>query len=129
MRSAYGSDTPIRAPGWTVKDTLAEWSKRPQGATPLRGSASRRQTDGVSARATIEAPSWVEVVSDGTIVHRALAPAGAVLSFAADRVLSITFGNAGGVDLIVDGKPRPTGDSGEVVHLRFEAGTNGSSVT
>jgi cytoskeleton protein RodZ len=123
--SAYGLHTAsVGAGGSNLKDTLAEGAKRQREATPLRGSGSPRQTDRISARATIEAPSWVEVVSDGTIVHRAIAPAGKVLAFRADRVLLITFGNAGGVDLIVNGRPHPTGDPGEVVHLRFEAGTN-----
>jgi Helix-turn-helix domain/Domain of unknown function (DUF4115) len=81
-----------------------------------RGSA-----DDVTAHATMHAPSWIEVVSDGKTRHRALEPAGSVLTFRADRALEITLGNAGGVVLRVNGERRRTGSPGEVVHLRFVA--------
>jgi cytoskeleton protein RodZ len=114
---------PISARG----STMAGGSGRQPQADPLQGYASRRPTERIKALATIDAASWIEVVSDGTTIYRAIAPAGAQLRFAADRTLLITLGNAGGVNLRINGRPRPTGDAGEVVHLRFERGSDGRS--
>jgi hypothetical protein len=40
-------------------------------------------------------------------------------TFDADRTLDLTLGNAGGVQLVVNGRPISTGSAGEVVHVSF----------
>jgi Helix-turn-helix domain/Domain of unknown function (DUF4115) len=93
---------------------------RPHLAAP-HAPTQGGSTEGVRVNATVEAASWIEVVSDGRSTHRAVEPAGSVLVFRADRALEITLGNAGGVVLRVNGERHPTGSPGEVVRFRFSA--------
>ena len=85
-------------------------SKRPAHEATARGIRAVLQ---VSSRC------WIEAVSDGTTTYRATAEAGAVVRLRADRRLELTLGNAGGVDLIVNGEPAATGSTADVVHLVF----------
>ncbi len=82
--------------------------------------AGHPPADGIRALATIADRSWIEALSDGKAIYRATSPAGTLLTFKADRRLELTLGNAGGVILEVNGRPRRTGPTGGVVHLAFE---------
>jgi len=59
---------------------------------------------------------WTEVVVDGKVVVRALFPKGATREFAGGRSFTISLGNAGVVELTIDGRSlRPIGGMGQVV--------------
>ena len=65
--------------------------------------------------------SWIDACADGrTVIRRYLAPAGtAELGFANTAV--VRTGNAGGVDISVDGRlAGPLGKAGEVRVIRFD---------
>ncbi len=67
--------------------------------------------------------SWIDACADGrTVIRRYLAPAGtAELGFANTAV--VRAGNAGGVDISVNGKlAGPVGKAGEVRVVRFDVG-------
>lgn len=65
------------------------------------------------------APCWVRAVADGrTVLHGTFAHG--VRHVRARREISVTLGNAGGVELTVDGRRvRTGGGPGDVVHLRI----------
>jgi cytoskeletal protein RodZ len=59
---------------------------------------------------------WAEVLVDGKVAARSLFPKGSTREFAGGRAFTLTLGNAGGVDVTIDGRPiPPVGRPGEVV--------------
>lgn len=76
--------------------------------------------DGVHAVLRLSDRCWVVAVADGSTVEpgRTLEPGDRVV-FRADRVLELTMGNAGAVDLEVNDERVRTGGPGEVVTLRL----------
>ncbi len=59
---------------------------------------------------------WTEVLVDGKVVARELFPKGAKREFAGGRTFTLTLGNAGAVELTLNGKALPPiGSPGEVV--------------
>jgi hypothetical protein len=72
----------------------------------------------IRARLSIIAPAWVRAIADGDLVFTGTLTGGA-RTFRAHRSLLIRLGNAGGVHLVVNGRPVTTGSPGEVVDLSF----------
>lgn len=61
-------------------------------------------------------PTWMSVRADGGERRQVLLQAGQVVRFVADTGFVVTLGNAGGVDLSLNGTPVPSaGKSGEVI--------------
>ena len=59
---------------------------------------------------------WTEVLVDGKVAVRSLFRKGSTREFAGGRTFTLTLGNAGGVDVTIDGRAlQPIGRSGEVV--------------
>jgi cytoskeleton protein RodZ len=59
---------------------------------------------------------WTEVLVDGKVAVRSLFPKGSTREFAGGRTFTLTFGNAGVVDVMIDGRAiQPIGRPGEVV--------------
>ncbi|HTU69295.1 MAG TPA: RodZ domain-containing protein [Candidatus Baltobacteraceae bacterium] len=86
-------------------------------------SASPTGTAAPDALATLElrlsAPSWLRVTVDGNVSMEGTFPAGTVRQFHG-KIASLRIGNAGGVEVIVDGKSLGRlGPSGEVVERSF----------
>ena len=58
---------------------------------------------------------WVQVVADGRMVLSRNLTEGESQTFQADREMTLTVGNAGAIDWMVNGKPaKPIGAPGEV---------------
>jgi hypothetical protein len=69
------------------------------------------------------APSWTVVEADGKVVFRGTPSASEQRSFRADRLIKLTLGNAGGVQLTVNGhKVGLAGNSGRILHRTFKPG-------
>ncbi|MBV9149194.1 MAG: helix-turn-helix domain-containing protein [Candidatus Eremiobacteraeota bacterium] len=67
----------------------------------------------------VSAPSWIRVTIDGNVSMEGTFPAGTAKSFHG-RAAIVRIGNAGGVDLLVDGKPiGKLGGPGDVVERNF----------
>jgi cytoskeletal protein RodZ len=89
------------------------------------GEALRARTDseapGPSAGTstltlTFRDDCWAEVLVDGKVVARALFTKGTIREFSGGRTFTLTLGNAGVVEVIVDGRSiEPIGGPGEVV--------------
>lgn len=71
-------------------------------------------------------PSWIAVTdSAGTLIYTGTLKQGMSQSFDDSQLINITMGNAGAVDLNVNGKDLGTpGATGEVVHLQFGPGAS-----
>jgi cytoskeleton protein RodZ len=84
----------------------------PPATRPAPGTASTGQ------RLVIRAvePTWVRVQTDEGRIAEELLPAGASREWAAERRFLVTIGNAGGVELILNGKALPPlGPKGTVI--------------
>ena len=89
------------------------------GPAPAR-SAAGAPSEGAVATSTLmltfRDDCWTEVVVDGKVVARALFPKGTTREFAGGRTFTISLGNAGVVELTIDGRSlRPIGGPGQVV--------------
>jgi cytoskeleton protein RodZ len=116
--SADGNDPGLlaRAPVTTVT-TVAP------GTTELTGTTAPPLADGVKLVLRYSAPSWTVVEADGKVVFRGTPAASEQRSFTADRLINLTLGNAGGVQLTVNGRSLGTaGGSGAVLRRSFKPG-------
>ena len=67
----------------------------------------------------MNAPSWLRVTVDGNVSMEGTFPAGTVRSFHG-KTATLRIGNAGGVEVVVDGKSLGTlGATGDVVERSF----------
>lgn len=87
------------------------------GASPAAAASSQAQTRTLSIHLT--APSWLRVTVDGNVSIEGTFPAGTTKTFHGSVAL-VRVGNAGGVELTVDGKPvGKLGGAGDVVEKSF----------
>jgi len=94
-------------------------SAGPSASPPPAGSAS----PGVVAEPTLElrfsAPSWLRVTVDGNVSMEGTFPAGTIRQFHGKNA-TLRIGNAGGVEVIVNGKSQgKLGPAGDVVERSF----------
>ena len=107
-------------------DSLASAFLEPASANPNGTDAARAQktTEG-SVRATArvsDAPSWLKITTDGAVAYEGIAEPGFSRSVEARDSLSIWTGNAGAVEVQVDGRDLGTlGTDGEVLAREFAA--------
>lgn len=80
------------------------------------GSSSALARSGRTLTLTFRDECWAEVRVDGKVVVRGLFPKGAKREFAGGGTFTLTLGNAGVVEVAVDGRSLdPIGGEGEVV--------------
>jgi cytoskeleton protein RodZ len=102
---AMASATPTAA-------ALASPSPPAPSPTPALGGAS-------SLALVLSAPSWLRVTVDGNVSMEGTFPAGTSKTFHGKSAL-VRIGNAGGVEIFVDGKDRgKLGKAGDVVEQAF----------
>lgn len=66
--------------------------------------------------------AWVQVKDSGKVLYSAAIPAGESRSFSSATKLRVLFGNAGGVELIYNGRPMPApGPRGQVRTVEYSA--------
>src|SRR6185295_5229108 len=86
--------------------------------TPTAPPATRPAPGTAGQRLVIRAvePTWVRVQTDEGRIAEELLPAGASREWAAERRFLVTIGNAGGVELTLNGKALPPlGPKGTVI--------------
>lgn len=107
-REAVPTPTPRRTATPTVTPTPGPDVEQP----PITGE--------VVVQANVTAPVWVSVTTDGVEILAATLQPGEQHTWQANDVVSLHIGNAGGLDLTVNGEPvGPLGASGEVVTRAF----------
>ena len=83
---------------------------------PSSATAGSRSHAGRTLSLTFKDECWAEVLVDGKVVVRGLFPKGARREFAGGGTFTLTLGNAGVVEVAVDGHSLdPIGGEGEVV--------------
>jgi cytoskeleton protein RodZ len=98
-------------------------------STPPAPSAAPRATPGeVNVVLTVNAPTWITASTDGKrAIYRVLQP-GSREQLTAAKEISVLTGNAGGVELTINGRSAgPMGKSGQVRSVRINP-TNAASV-
>jgi hypothetical protein len=107
-------------------DSLASAFLEPASAT-LNGKdapgAEKTIEDGVRATVRVSgSPSWLKITTDGAVAYEGIAEPGFSRSFEGRDSLSIWTGNAGAVQVQVDGRDLGTlGGDGEVLTREFAA--------
>lgn len=89
------------------------------GIPPLASPAPKAAPAKRGLGVRVTEASWLRVTIDGTVVLEGTLPAGSAKSFTG-KVADVRVGNAGGVQIAVNGKNvGPLGQSGDVVERRF----------
>jgi len=71
-------------------------------------------------RVTEDGPSWIQVSTDGEVAYEQIAPVGFERAFRAEELFAVSTGNAGGVEVEVNGQSvGELGQYGEVVRREF----------
>ncbi len=105
----------------TAAPTVAEASATPSPTPPARRPPTPLgPADGTKSLALVlSAPSWLRVTVDGSVSMEGTFPAGTSKTFHGKNAL-VRIGNAGGVEVYVDGKDvGKLGKSGDVVEQAF----------
>ena len=91
----------------------------PNAATSSAANAAGKQ-DGVHLQALFQADCWVDVSVDGKKIFNGTAQKGQTLRWDATKIVHLTLGNAGAVQLTFNGSPQAAlGKAGEVVEYEF----------
>ena len=98
-------------------------------AAPTQPPLVAGNIGGVNLRVrVVNSRSWVTVRADGKTVHEALMRAGDLKDFTAKGKINVVFGNAGAVQIVVNGRDLGSpGGPGEVVRLEFLPGDPATS--
>ena len=113
------SPSPL-ASGSAVGSTSPDASASPGSSASPGASPSPAVTTGPSTiQVVLSAPSWIRVAVDGSVSMEGTFPAGTSRVFRGKRAV-VRIGNAGGVDVLVDGKSvGKLGATGDVVERSF----------
>src|SRR5207302_780015 len=77
----------------------------------------------VQVAVTANDRTWVRAVADGTVVFEGILDAGGRQGWQAARQITVKVGNAGAVEVVVNGRPLgPMGAPGSVIERTFQAG-------
>jgi hypothetical protein len=107
-------------------DSLASaWFEPASANTNGKDAAGAQKTTEDSVRATVrvsDSPSWLKISTDGAVAYEGIAEPGFSRPFEGHDSLSIWTGNAGAVEVQVDGRDLGTlGADGEVLTREFAA--------
>lgn len=106
------SGSPFRAP-------LAGTSAGASGPDPSAQQPPPQVFRGIRAVLRLSQPCWVQAVADGRLLERSTLEPGDRVVLRARRLMRLTLGNAGGVELEVGGEVLATGAPGAVVRLEL----------
>src|SRR5439155_22304775 len=110
----------VSSPAAAVPQAESEVSSAPQGESPSVHPLPQPQAPAGRAphrlRVQAKAEVWLRVTVDGQRTKELFLHPGQAVEWSADREFMLTLGNAGGVDLTLDGQVLPPlGKSGQVV--------------
>ncbi|HUN28852.1 MAG TPA: RodZ domain-containing protein [Alphaproteobacteria bacterium] len=108
--SPSGTTAPSETPGASASST---------GSAPASASPTPLAPGMANLEVRLSAPSWLRVTVDGNVSMEGTFPAGTVRQFHG-KTARLRIGNAGGVEVIIDGKSvGKLGGSGDVVERIF----------
>ena len=120
VRTAGATPTVAAAETQTSSSPLVTEASSP-GSSPFASASPSASpaAGGQTLELRLSAPSWVRVAVDGNVSMEGTFPAGTARVFHGKNAV-LVIGNAGGVDVIVDGKTLgKLGASGDVVQRTF----------
>lgn len=123
-----GADDPLRVPDAPVTAPVAETESAP---IPADTDVSRVGTPAaaLTAELAVTGRTWLKVTVDGDVAFEGIAAKGWTRSFGGTERVEILIGNAGAVDLSVNGKPQGSlGGIGAVRELLITPGPDGPEV-
>jgi len=83
----------------------------------------------VTVQVQLTAPSWMRVTVDGETTFEGIMGSGEQETWSGDREVKLVAGNAGGIELSLNGsEPMPLGDSGDVMTLTLTPTTDLNSL-
>jgi hypothetical protein len=114
--------------GPTAGSRLQPTSGSEPNSNVAASSGGRVAADRTSDRLVVSflttGPCWISATVDGRVAVRQLFQAGARETLDAERELVLTAGDAGALELTLNGiQARPLGGPGEVITARFKAGS------
>jgi cytoskeleton protein RodZ len=113
MHAARTAQTPFAAEATETPAAAVGLSPSPAVPAPILGAGAN------SLALVLSAPSWLRVTVDGNVSMEGTFPAGTSKTFHGKSAL-VRLGNAGGVEIYVDGIDRgKLGKSGDVVEKTF----------
>ena len=112
--------TPSAAASASADDgSSANPTQNPSGAPSVSPSPSPLASGSANLEVRLSAPSWLRVTVDGNVSMEGTFPAGTVRQFHG-KTARLRIGNAGGVEVIIDGKSvGKLGAAGDVVERIF----------
>jgi cytoskeleton protein RodZ len=111
-------------PGFLARNPPATAAPPPPGT---RATTTTAPTRGVNVLLRYTAPSWTLVKVDGKVAFQGTPAASEQRPFSADRTVEVILGNAGGVELTVNGKRLgAAGPRGAVWRGSFKPGDPGA---
>jgi cytoskeleton protein RodZ len=108
---------PVPHPVATGRPSATATTPAP-GPSP-KASSTPVHYNGIQAILKFSAPCWVRASVDGKLRQARTYVAKSSVSFRSSRTLELVLGNAGGVNLRINGKRIRTGADGQVVTLFF----------
>ena len=115
--AALPSNSPIASPAASATALAAATTASPDASDSPDASGSPGGLNTLEVR--FSAPSWLRVTVDGSVSMEGTFPAGTVRQFHG-KIATLRIGNAGGVEIIVDGKSLgKLGSAGDVVERRL----------
>jgi cytoskeleton protein RodZ len=119
QKRAGGDSKP--QPDSAQKKNAGEESERAGGAQAAREESTSAAPETLVVRVTVkDAPSWLSILTDGALAYEQIAQPGFSQTFEAKHRVRITTGNAGAVDVEVNGQSLGRlGASGEVLTRNF----------
>lgn len=125
VESLAGASAPEARPGTTPTARALTTASPGLAATPIAAAAapavSPTPRRGIIIDARVTERTWMEVWIDGNSTLQATLQAGAARSFTAERSIRMRVGNAGGVQVTVNGQPAgPLGEKNQVKDFVWE---------
>lgn len=118
--SQPAAQTPETAATQPTDQPVTQPSPQPETQAPAPPAAAPSQSAAVSLLIKATDVAWIQVRDSGKVIFSNVIPIGETRSFTGSERLRVLFGNAGGVEVIYNGKPLPPpGPKGQVRTLEF----------
>ncbi|ASC69300.1 Cytoskeleton protein RodZ [Halomicronema hongdechloris C2206] len=119
------SETASEPPEPTSPDPADSVTISPAEETPAEDPTAAP----VTVQVELTAPSWMRVTVDGETIFEGIMGSGEQETWSGDREVKLVAGNAGGIELSLNGsEPMPLGDSGDVTTLTLTPTTDLNSL-
>lgn len=130
LQSLGGSGVESPPPEADESDVASPEEAAPAEAVPTEAPESAATTDApITVSVTLTGDSWMRVSADGEEIFEGILPSGTAETWTAESELALTSGNAGAVQLSLNGATAiPLGEPGTVRRLTFTPDTSPDAI-